>query len=100
MKNEVKNIIGISMMSLTKTIGEVLISSFLAFYLTDYFPVEDMFGSVFITATLLPFLHLLDAATNLIQGWLIDWVVSKGKKQYRFFCALGVGMVSFAYIQS
>ncbi|WP_026528398.1 MFS transporter [Butyrivibrio sp. VCD2006] len=98
MKNEVKNIVGISMMSLTKTIGEVLISSFLAFYLTDYFPMEGRLGSVFIAATLLPFLHLLDAATNPIQGWLIDWVVSKGKKQYRFFCAVGVGMVSFASI--
>ena len=96
MKNEVKNIIGISMMSLTKMIGEVLISSFLAFYLTDYFPMEGRLGSIFIAATLLPFLHLLDAATNPIQGWLIDWVVSKGKKQYRFFCALGVGMVSFS----
>lgn len=98
MKSEVKNIIGISLMSLTKTIGAVLISSFLAFYLTDYLPVEGVFGSVFIAATLLPFLHLLDAATNPIQGWLIDWVVSRGKKQYRFFCALGVIMVSLSSI--
>ena len=76
MKSEVKNIIGISLMSMTKTIGEVLISSFLAFYLTDYFPMEGRLGSVFIAATLLPFLHLLDAATNPIQGWIMDWVVS------------------------
>ncbi len=96
MKNEVKNIVGISMMSLTKMIGEVLISSFLAFYLTDYLPVEGRLGSIFVAATLLPFLHLLDAATNPMQGWIMDWVVSKGKIQYRAFFALGVGMVSFS----
>ncbi len=96
MKSEVKNIIGISLMSMTKTIGEVLISSFLTFYLTDYLPVEGALGSVFIAATLLPLLHLMDAVTNPIQGWIIDWVVSRGKKQYGFFYALGVVMVSFS----
>ena len=95
-KKERKNIVGNSMMSWSLALCQALFTTFLTFYITEYLFVEQKSYGVILIISILPVLKIVDACTDMVQGWIMDHMVCLGRFGYKFFCRLGIILMTIS----